>query len=276
MHWATVAGDQALANLAPDEAAAWFRTALAHAHGAGSAPNPNGPICSCVSARPNIGPGARPRSTPSRPAPSSPSVAMPVRRWCAPALATDRGWMTVSSFAPKQLAIVEAALARIDADDPATRARVLALLAQSLVHTDQADRRTSAALEALELARASADPLLLARVAPDILYALWAPGSTELRGAVAAEAVAIADEAGDPHLAFVVSGAAYNVAVCRGDAAAGDLPPRSDAGHRRRDRRAAHALPGRHRGRLRGHDGRPVRRGGGAHRRQLRARRPDR
>jgi DNA-binding SARP family transcriptional activator len=218
MHWAGVAGDQALANLAPDEAAAWFRKALDHATELGL-PEPDR-----ADLLVRLGEAEHRAGTPTALETISAGAELAERCEAGPtlvraALATDRGWMTVSSFAPKQLAIVEAALARIDDGDPDARARVLALLAQSLVHTDQADRRTAAALEALDLARASADPLLVARVAPDILYALWAPGSAELRGAVAAEAAAIADEASDPHLAFVVSGAAYNVAVCRGDAA---------------------------------------------------------
>ena len=217
VHWATIAGDQALAQLAPEEAATWFRSALAQAAAS------QRPEAERADLLVRLGEAEHRAGSPT--ALETISTGAELAQRCdadqtlvRAALATDRGWMTVSSFAPTQLAIVEAALAGSDESDQATRARLLALLAQSLVHTEQEDRRTSAALEALDLARASANPLLLARVAPDILYALWAPGSAELRGALAAEAAAIADEAGDPHLAFVMSGAAFNVAVCRGDA----------------------------------------------------------
>lgn len=217
VHWATVAGDQALAQLAPEEAATWFRTALAQSAA------PRQPEAERADLLVRLGEAEHRAGSPTALETISSGAELALRcdagdTLVRAALATDRGWMTVSSFAPKQLAIVEAALARSDESDQATRARLLALLAQTLMHTEQADRRTSAALEALDLARAAADPLLLAKVAPPILYALWAPGSAELRGALATEAAAVADEAGDPQLAFVMSGAAFNVAVCRGDA----------------------------------------------------------
>ncbi len=109
-------------------------------------------------------------------------------------------------------------VAILDQVEVATRARVTALLAQSLMDTDQSTRRTAAALEALELARSSLDPRLLAEVAPDILHALWEPGAGPTRSALAAEVVAITDDLGDPHLMFVANFAAFNASVCAGDA----------------------------------------------------------
>ena len=55
-------------------------------------------------------------------------------------------------------------------------------------------------------------------MAPDVLYALWTPGAASARAELAAEATAIADEADDPHLAFVVHHVSYGAAVCVGDA----------------------------------------------------------
>ena len=154
------------------------------------------------------------------------------------ALATDRGTVRLGSFAADQLDIVEVAVTRADPDDLETRARLTALLAQSLGPADQAVRQRAAALEALDLARSSADPTLLARIAPNVLFLACgrrAPGA--VRADLAAEATAIVDQMNDPHLAYLVHYAAHSSAVCAGDAepAARYL---ADPCHRRGDRGA--------------------------------------
>jgi hypothetical protein len=131
----------------------------------------------------------------------------------AAALATDRGFMRVGTFAPEQLAIVEAAVAVADPADVATYSRLLALFAQSLIHTPRARLREEVARRALELATTSADPALLAAIASSLLYALWGPGSSALRANVAARAVTAAAASGDPSLEFTTHIAAYTVAV---------------------------------------------------------------
>jgi DNA-binding SARP family transcriptional activator/tetratricopeptide (TPR) repeat protein len=217
LRWTTQAGDQALANLAPDEAAEWYRQALVHAR---ALERPDHELADLLVRR---GEAAYRAGRPT--ALDMLAEGAELARRCQAhatqvraALATDRGSIRLGTFAPRQLAIVEAAADVVKDDDLVTRARVLALLAQSLVHTDQTERRTAAAYEALALANASHDPLVLARVAPDVLYALWAPGHSAVRTALALEATAIVDEAGDAQLAYVVYAAAYNVAVCSGDA----------------------------------------------------------
>ncbi|MGD9701182.1 MAG: AAA family ATPase [Acidimicrobiia bacterium] len=215
--WASEAGDEALANLAPDEAAQWFRKALDHATALGR------PDAERADLLVRLGEAGYRAGHPTaldtirqgaELAEACGADATLVRA----ALATDRGSVRLGSFAAEQLAIVEAALRSDSRADLTTRARLIALLAQSLVHTDQTERRTAAALEALDLARSSADPTVLARVAPDVLYALWVPGAGSIRSALAEEAIALADETGDPHLTYVVHSAAYSSAVCTGDA----------------------------------------------------------
>ena len=121
-----------------------------------------------------------------------------------------------SLWSRDQLAIVEAAVERAGGADLATRTRITALLAQSLGHAGQTDRRLAAAGEALELARSSLDPTLLVRVAPDLLYALWTPGAAAARALLAAEVTALADEGNDLHLVFLVHHASFGAAICVG------------------------------------------------------------
>lgn len=214
--WATTAGELALAELAPVEAVRWFTTALDHATTLGR------PDAERADLHVRLGEAATRAGDPSaldairRGAELAEACGADATLIRA-ALATTRGSRR-SLWSGEQLAIAEAALGRAADADLATRARLTALLAQSLGHTDQADRRHAAAHEALELARSSLDPTLLARVAPDVLYALWTPGAAATRAELAAEATTIADEADDPHLAFVVHHAAYGAAICAGDA----------------------------------------------------------
>jgi DNA-binding SARP family transcriptional activator len=129
------------------------------------------------------------------------------------AIAADRGFMRLDNRAPEYLAMVEAAVAVADPADTATYARLLALLGQSVIYTPDVERRLALANQALDLANGSDDPTLLARIAAAVLYALWAPGTEELRSRVAARAVVSAEASGDPRLVFSAYVAAYNVAV---------------------------------------------------------------
>src|SRR5262249_14533755 len=133
------------------------------------------------------------------------------------ALATDRGFLRVGTFAPEQLAIAEAAVAVADPDDVSTYAQLLALFAQSLIHTPRAELREDVARRAPDLATTTGAPRLLASIASSVLYALWAPGSSALRAEVATRAVAAAAASGDPFLEFSTHIAAYTVAIEHAD-----------------------------------------------------------
>jgi DNA-binding SARP family transcriptional activator/tetratricopeptide (TPR) repeat protein len=214
--WATAAGELALSHLAPSEAVRWFGTALDHASTLGRPDAERADLLVRLGEAATRAGDPRALETIRRGAELAEACGADATLIRA-ALATTRGSLR-SLWAGEQLAIVEAAVARAEGTDLATRARLTALLAQSLGHTGETDRRQAAALGALELARASLDPTLLVRVAPDVLYALWTPGAAATRAELAAEATAIADEGGDPHLAFVVHHVAYGAAVCVGDA----------------------------------------------------------
>ena len=121
--------------------------------------------------------------------------------------------MRVDPRAREYLATVEAAVAVADRADTATYARLLALLAQCLVWTPEAERRVASAHEALALADAHHDPTLFARIAPGVLWGLWEPGSGAVRSRVAARAVAVAEATGDPRLEFGAHLAAFDIAI---------------------------------------------------------------
>jgi DNA-binding SARP family transcriptional activator len=224
MRWATAAGDHALANLAPSEAAGWYRAGLEHCVALEC------PDVERADLLVRLGTSLHRAGDPE--AYATLMEGADLARRCGAhavlvraALATDRGFMQVGAFAPQQLAIVEAAVAGADTDDVATHARLLALYAQTLVHTPRAQLRAEVAKQALALATTGENRTLLPAVASSVLYALWAPGSSALRADVAERAVAAASASGDPLLEFTTHVAAYTVAIetARPDAAAESL-----------------------------------------------------
>jgi tetratricopeptide (TPR) repeat protein len=216
--WATAAADDALANLAPDEAAVWFERALDHATTLGR------PDATRADLLVRLGESRYRAGDPSALDTLHDGAALADQSGSddvllRAALAIDPGSMLrFGRFGSSQLAIAEAAMAKAGGRDLATRARVMALLAQSLIYSDQTQRRTEAANQALALARASGDPAVVARIAPDLLMALWAPGTAQLRSEIAAEALEIVEDLGDPSLSASLYYAAHTAAVCAGDA----------------------------------------------------------
>jgi len=92
--------------------------------------------------------------------------------------------------------LLEAAAGR--AADDGTRARVLAGLARELLgDASAATRRRALADEALQLARRTADPGVLAEVLDARLHALWDPAGAEDRLAAGSEIIDLARAAGD-------------------------------------------------------------------------------
>jgi tetratricopeptide (TPR) repeat protein len=85
------------------------------------------------------------------------------------------------------IAMLDEALERLGGADPALRARLLTRLAKTLYYAGEPERVTAAAAEALALARASGDPALLAAALEARHFALWGPGPS-------AEKLAVADE----------------------------------------------------------------------------------
>jgi AAA ATPase domain len=217
--WAITAGDYAAGQLSPAEAARWYRTALDH--GA----TLDVPDRERAGLLVRLGHAQQQAGDPDALATLTEAAAL--ARGCGAsaivaeaALATDRGFLRLGTAAPAQVALVESALEVADAD-PATRARLLALLAEVLISEMAGIRRIELAREAIALADASPDPALLPRICSSVLHALWGPDleATRLRADVASRSIAAAAAAGDPHLEFAVHTAAYTVAIQLADPA---------------------------------------------------------
>ena len=219
IHWSTLAGDDALRNLSPTEAAGHYRNALDGAVEIGRPLAERADLLVRLGEAQHVAGEASALTTLEEAA----NLALNSgnnQALIRAALAADRGFMRTDTGAPEFLAIVEAAVAVADPSDAWTYARLLALLSQSLIYSPQAARRTATAHKALALAESDSDPALLAHIAPAAVSAIWAPGSAPIRNAVVARALTSAASSGDPRLEFAVRVVAYNVAVESGDAAA--------------------------------------------------------
>lgn len=218
LHWATAAGSEAMSNLAASEAVGWFRRALSHGLELAR------PDAERAELLVRLGEAEYRAGSPTG-LDTLHEAAVLAERCGADdvlvraAMAIDPGSMVrFGRFAPQQLAIAEAAVARTSEQDAATRARVGAVLAQSLIFTDQVERRHATATASLELARASGDPAVIVRVASDALIALWTPGTGAMRCAIAEEASAFDELLTDPSLSATFAHGAFAAAVCAGDA----------------------------------------------------------
>ena len=211
------AGDAALLSLAAEEAVHWYRRAVTHAEAAGSTE----PVRAAVLVR--LGKGLQRAGDAS--AVDTLLAAAGLARRCGDhdtlvqaAEATGRGFVRLADFAPTYVDLVEQALTVTLTSDPGVRARLLAMLAAGLIGTPDAQRREQAASDALMLADTADDPLLIARIAPDILRALLTPGTDDRRADVARRAQTAAASSGDPYLRFVVTLSAFQTWVCLGNA----------------------------------------------------------
>ena len=210
--WSTLAGDQAFEQLAPIEAAHHYRVALDIAIAM------HRPDAERADLLVRLG-NAQVRAGDPQAQDTLAEGADLARRSGAheplirAALASNIGFMRIDPRAPEYLATVDAAVAVVDTTDTVTYARLLALLAQTLVWTPDAERRVASAHKALELAEAHHDPTLLARIAPGVLWGLWEPGSAAVRSRVAAKAVSVAEATGDPRLEFGAHLSAFDIAI---------------------------------------------------------------
>ena len=221
LRWARLAGDHAADRLSPAEAARWYRTALEHTVIVEVADHERADLLA------RLGRAQHQINDPAALATLTEAAALARRCGATPivvqaALATDRGFLHLGSVPSAQVAIIESALEVIGEGDAATRARLLALLAEALPQNTPGTRRAALAREAIALADASPDPALLARIGSSALFALWGPShdATRLRADVARRSIAAAEAVGDPHLEFAVHAAAYTVAIQLADPAA--------------------------------------------------------
>jgi predicted ATPase/DNA-binding SARP family transcriptional activator len=97
------------------------------------------------------------------------------------------------------------------------RARLLALLSQELLHTSDSVRRRAAAEESLAIAMESNDRSLLARIAPEVINALWEPGGAPRCREIAELAIKSVHLLAEPLLTYRVYTGYFQAAVQSGD-----------------------------------------------------------
>ena len=197
--YATRAGDRALAQLAPDEAIAYYRQALELLDAAESAEEQRIPLLI------GMGEAQRQAGDPAHRETLLSAARLAAERGDARALAravlaNARGIFSsvVGEVDDDRVASLEAALEATGDDDAPTRARLLAALAQEIVFAGDRERRMPLADEALAIARRSGDDSTLAHVLLQNSYTLSTPDTLVKRLPDTEELVVLAERLGDP------------------------------------------------------------------------------
>jgi class 3 adenylate cyclase/tetratricopeptide (TPR) repeat protein len=220
--YAARAGDRAMAQLANDEAAVYYRQALELL---GSARRPGDDsrraelLISLGEAQRRAGDAAH-RETLLEAADLAKSRG-DVDALARAALANHRGvlWSAVGVVDAGRVAVLETALDAIGGDDSTVRARLLANLALEFIWGGERERRVRLSDEALVIARRLDDPATLAHVLVNRFYAVAAPATLTERIAEATELLALSEGLGDPVITARASSVRFRAAMEAGDVA---------------------------------------------------------
>ncbi|HXW59808.1 MAG TPA: AAA family ATPase [Solirubrobacteraceae bacterium] len=211
------AAEHALAKLAPDEAARWYRDALQLNDQATDGDRPE--RCELL-----IGLGEAQRQT------GDPDFRQTLLdaaelaqglgdtdRLASAVLANTRG---VASHAGavdgERVQTLEAAAQALPSIDP-RRGQVLALLASELHYSGEPSRCRQLAAEAIELARAGGDEVVLAHTLCHVTWAIYVPDTLDLRKRLIDELVDLTERLDDPWLSCIAALRQLNVSFEAGD-----------------------------------------------------------
>jgi len=223
--YAARAGDRAMAQLAHDEAAVYYRQAIELLGAAGRAADDarHGELLISLGEAQRRAGDAAHRDTLLEAAHLA-EARGDVDALARAALANHRGvlWSAVGLVDDDRVTVLETALARIGGEDTTVRARLLANLALELVWAGERERRVGLSDEALAIARRMDDPPTLAHVLVNRFYAISAPATLTQRIAEADELLALRDRLGDPLVAMWASSVRFRAAMEAGDAAEAD------------------------------------------------------
>jgi tetratricopeptide (TPR) repeat protein len=216
-HYARRAAERALAQLAPDEAARWYRQALELYDQASSSDRSE--RCELL-----IGLGEAQRQTGSpefrQTLLDAAEIAQELGdtdRLCRAVLANSRGWISqVGAVDSERVQALEAAAEALRDDEP-RRAQVLALLACELHHAGEPARCRQLATTAIEIARAAGDPGALAHTLANATTAIQVPDTLQERQRLSDELVELAQRLDDPWLDFLAAGVRMMVGLEAGD-----------------------------------------------------------
>jgi tetratricopeptide (TPR) repeat protein len=201
--YARWAGDRALAQLAHDEAAGYYRSALDLLTAAGSPgddPRRLELLISLGEAQARAGdPGFRETLLEAARLAQHRGDADALAR---AALASARGGLSIGGpvgvVDAERVETLEAALSTLASGDSPKRARLLAALGQALLYAGDRERRVRLSQEATDMARRLGDPATLAHVLLERFFTIVAPSTLYQRLDDSAELLSLAEALGDP------------------------------------------------------------------------------
>ena len=201
VHYATRAGDQALALLAHDEAASYYASALELLDASAApaeAPERLELMIALGEAQRRAG-DASYRDTLLRAARLA-EARGDTTALARAALANNRDaiYSAMGVVDTERVAVLESALRGVTPEDSPTRARLLAILAIELFWSDDLDRRIDLSDQAAAMARRLDDPSTLTLVLTARCAAIMGPGTRQERLATTEELLAAAGRLGDP------------------------------------------------------------------------------
>ena len=205
MHYARRAAERALEQLAPDDAAHWYRQALElydHAPGGDRSER-----CELLI---GLGEAQRQIGNPSSrqtllDAAQIAQDADDVDRLSRAVLANTRGFTSrVGAVDSQRVQTLQAAALALPDKDP-RRARVLALLASELHYSGEPSRCRRLAAEAIEIARAAGDEAALAHTLSDVIWAITAPDTLEQRQELVDELCDLTQRLNDSRLSLLAA-----------------------------------------------------------------------
>ena len=204
VHYARGAGEHALEQLAPDEAARWYGQALVLYDRA-----PGGERSERCELLIGLGEAQRQAGVSGSRETLLEAAALAQElddtdRLSRAVLANSRGWTTATRFGAvdaERVRTLEAAGGALPADDP-RRAQVLAMLAYELHHGGDSERSRALASEAIEIARSTLDPGVLAHTLANATAATWGTDTLAERQQVSDELAELVQRLDDPRLSF--------------------------------------------------------------------------
>jgi len=220
VHYAARAGDRALAQLAHDEAAAYYRQALQLIDAAEGQTGEDRRLDLLIS----LGEAQRRAGDPEHRDTLLRAVDLARQQGDADglaraALANRRPsyWSSGGEVDAERVTALEAALAAMGDAPTAIRARLLAALGIELVYTPDRARRVRMSDEGLEIARTLGDETTLAQVLMPRFFTIHAPDTMAERQADTAELLRLAESLRDPLVEFMAHFLRTRVCLESGD-----------------------------------------------------------
>ena len=217
IHYARRAAERALEQLAPDEAARWYRKALELQDDApiGDRSERCDLLIGLGEAERQVG-NPEHRQTLLHAATLAQELGDTDRIYAA-VMANSRGYTSqLGAVDAQRVQALEAAAEALPDGDP-RRARVLALLASELHYAGDPARCRALAAEAIEIARAGGDPAALAHALHNAIYAIQVPDTLAERHSLAEELVELAQHLDEPRLSLVGAQRPWDVGLEAGD-----------------------------------------------------------